>query len=52
MFNVQNNLNNVSPTRKEFNTLLNKFGNRVHSYIAANSQDAMIFIKSNIHWFG
>jgi len=42
----------VSAARKEFNTLLTKFGNRVHSYIAANSQDAMVFIKSNIMWFG
>lgn len=49
---MQNNLNNVNSTRKEFNTLLTKFGNRVHSYIAANSQDAMMFIKLNIIWFG
>ncbi|KAL5232641.1 hypothetical protein ACI65C_000051 [Semiaphis heraclei] len=48
---ISNNLN-VSAARKEFNTLLSKFGNRVHSYIAANSQDAMVFIKSNIMWFG
>lgn len=48
---ISNNLN-ISATRKEFNTLLTKFGNRVHSYIAANSQDAMVFIKSNIMWFG
>ncbi|KAL4148797.1 hypothetical protein QTP88_002952 [Uroleucon formosanum] len=48
---ISNNLN-VSAARKEFNTLLTKFGNRVHSYIAANSQDAMVFVKSNIMWFG
>uniref|UniRef100_A0A2H8TLT6 Integrator complex subunit 1 n=1 Tax=Melanaphis sacchari TaxID=742174 RepID=A0A2H8TLT6_9HEMI len=48
---ISNNLN-VSAARKEFNTLLTKFGNRVHSYIATNSQDAMVFIKSNIMWFG
>ncbi|VVC44914.1 Hypothetical protein CINCED_3A009720 [Cinara cedri] len=49
---ISNNLNNVSTSRKEFNTLLTKFGNRVHSYMAENSPDAMVFIKSNIIWFG
>ncbi|XP_050534872.1 integrator complex subunit 1-like isoform X2 [Daktulosphaira vitifoliae] len=48
---ICNNLNSVSPTRKEFNTLLAKFGNRIHSYISHNSQDAMVFIKSHIIWF-
>ncbi|XP_050427828.1 integrator complex subunit 1 isoform X2 [Adelges cooleyi] len=48
---ICNNLNTPSATRKDFMTLLTKFGNRIHSYIGTNSQDAMVFIKSNIIWF-